>query len=383
MFSFFSPSVTPSAQDQMLELAFKLREGKHPQTLPFPSRPFAVSRTRSLQRSRLINNIASTLSLDKWSHDDLLEGIQQKNGMAVNFLCMHPDKEQNKTKKPDSTPDISVAGEILYRFASSGLLAHPCCFAPFCEARYQEIFVDLVAMNASLETRHSKYVLDPRFKSMLSDDDKAFKKDLLHFIQGLSEESRRSNAWQAVSLMLKDIGYDEKYSDRDSYIKSLERSRKLANKGSPSPAPSIPCLQKSSPCSSMSQSSSQANPELTSTPTPGHVFIANNSVCDVYCDAFLIPCDIGRSRVGRVPAGTIHTQWRQRLRKEDRPTYKDIMKTDSRADLVWNNSSNLVAFFKHWPFDKNKADPREALPMPVLGEIELVPRQQFPLPSMI
>ena len=86
-------------------------------------------RPMALLRCNLRSNIATTLSLDKWKGDESEEATRQtEEGVGVNFICMHPDIEQNAARDPGSSPDISVA------------------------ARYQEIFVDLVAMKTALET---------------------------------------------------------------------------------------------------------------------------------------------------------------------------------------------------------------------------------------
>jgi hypothetical protein len=93
----------------------------------------------------------------------------------------------------------------------------------------------------------------------------------------------------------------------------------------------------------------------------------------MYCDAFLCPCDIGSSTLHgdvrtRVPAGTIHTQFRRRLRDEREAFFKEIYPTNSRSDLVAENNGTLC-FLKHWPFERFDRDPLLALPMPVLGEV--------------
>ncbi|GMI40018.1 hypothetical protein TrCOL_g2028 [Triparma columacea] len=285
-------------------------------------------------------NLATALSLDSWSTPEL-NPIGE--GCKVNHICPHPDKERNRIRDPSSTPDVGVG------------------------ARYQEVFVDLLSMKSCLHSRHSRYVLDPRFHNMLTDEDRAFKEQILEFMGGLTTEAMRSSAFETFKSHLQEYGYDSRYSERKNFVKSLEKHRK-PNSGMP--IISSPLLSPSSPPHTPSPSL-PSTPSLKKpypTPTYGHVFVANNSVCDMYCDAFLCPCEIGDRDEGRVPAGTIHTQFRRRLRNEQKAFYDELYPTDTRKDLTFEENKTLC-FFKHWPFARFHNEPLLALPMPVLGEV--------------
>ena len=85
---------------------------------------------------------------------------------SLNFIPLHPDKEMNQTNNPDSKPDVGVG------------------------ARYLEIFIDLVSMKTTRHLSHSRYVLDPRFHSMLSEEDKQFKRHLFRSLNAFPEKAK-------------------------------------------------------------------------------------------------------------------------------------------------------------------------------------------------
>ena len=62
---------------------------------------------------------------------------------------------------------------------------------------------------------------------------------------------------------------------------------------------------------------------------PGHVFVANGSVCDISCDAFLCPASITKKKNGDCTvAGTIWRRWYESLRDSNAELMKQLRGTD-------------------------------------------------------
>ncbi|GMH51697.1 hypothetical protein TrST_g11019 [Triparma strigata] len=294
-----------------------------------------LRRSNSLQKNRLVNNIATTLSLDAWSQSDDENAFHKKN-LGINFLCMHPDKEGNATSAPNSKPDISVA------------------------SRYQEIFMDLVVMKHSLRVMGSRFILDPRFSANLSESDKSFKNHIIKFLDTMPEEAKKSAAWDEMNENLVNMGLDTDNKNKEYTVTSLGNMRPRSKSQSQSQSPSAPKPTKAK------SPSPPAAPNTT--PTPGHVFIVNNSVCCMYVDAFLAPVDFMPSQA-RLPAGTIHTAWRHQLAERDPQLFNELIPTKTKKDLHDDPQHKLARFYKNWPFDRFKADRLKAIPLIVLGHV--------------
>ena len=62
---------------------------------------------------------------------------------------------------------------------------------------------------------------------------------------------------------------------------------------------------------------------------PGHVFVANGSVCDISCDAFLCPASINKKKDGvSTVAGTIWRRWYEALRDTNAELMKQLRGID-------------------------------------------------------
>jgi len=119
---------------------------------------------------------------------------------------------------------------------------------------------------------------------------------------------------------------------------------------------------------------------------PGHVFVTNASVCDIYCDAFLCPCTIGIPTTEGGILGTIWKQWYYQM-KECNPRLLHYLRTAKEEDaeeeddtpIPMKNHSNAerVATPLHWPWeefqrkeeDKQFCTRMPRTPLPVAGDV--------------
>ena len=104
-------------------------------------------------------------------------------------------------------------------------------------------------------------------------------------------------------------------------------------------------------------------------PAPGHVFIANNSACNIYCDAFLAPVAMSSSeRSPSWPSGTVFSQWRFSLKDRDMPLYQHLFEKKERG-MQAMNVSGKVATFKEWPWEDFQKHRDKAIPLPFVGQV--------------
>jgi uncharacterized membrane protein YgcG len=224
-------------------------------------------------------------------------------------------------------------------------------------ARWQEIFVDLVAHTATVAGSASRHVLDARFDTHLPPGERAFKRAMLQLM--LSDDPTdgglpaAAKDTQAYALLLEHLcdkaGLDALGSGRERrrrHVQELKAAREtLAARcrppsPPPSPLPPDPPLSRPGAAAPSEQTDGHARAATDACvggataaaavaapppprppsqpqqgPAPGHVFVTSSSVCGLYCDAFLCPAAIGQHNPRRKrPSGfhgNVWGQWRR------------------------------------------------------------------------
>lgn len=182
----------------------------------------------------------------------------------------------------------------------------------------------------------------------------------MNFVTTMPKEAKESPGWLEMERNLRNMGLDDDYKEHTNTVTSLEKLR--PNTSTSKASSKRPATEPLSP------PKPPTSPQPTITPTPGHVFILNTSVCQLYVDAFLAPCDF-QSHTYRLPAGTIHTAWRHELIDRDPELFNELIPTKTRGDLVDDKQFRLVSYYKSWPFERFKVKQLDAVPLIVLGHV--------------
>jgi hypothetical protein len=123
-------------------------------------------------KEHLQDAMATALSLDHWSPPKESICEYSVRELSVNFLCM----DQTGESSPDGAPTSLLRA-----------------------ARFQEIFLDLVGWYTSRNSS-SRYLLDDRFESILSEEDKDLKDKIFELMK--STKSKDSEAYTTLTSLL-------------------------------------------------------------------------------------------------------------------------------------------------------------------------------------
>lgn len=355
--------------------------------------------------------MATALSIDHWSAPASSKCLCESSPeLSVNFICAHPQLPNHRgthhptTRRPKEPPDKPTA------------------------ARFQEAFVDLIGLHCAVLDAESRHVLDERFDSFLGSGERDFKDALMRLMSaGFTEDAKSTPAYRELEKTLRSkMGYRNPYSwinshKRDSSEtgvatvtgllselmmpdKAAETSqmkgedndkerefsmvqqiadairaepnvwRWLALGGDTCEEILRPILQ-----DILSEEDVDLFVSVVNNPSPGkdfkvlrsllrppgHVFVANTSVCDLFCDAFLCPGAIGRRNDSL--NGSIFRQW---FRKTLEPNIK-------LKSHIWPikfkryNDYDRVVTHQHWPWDEFRENAMAPVPFLVGGEVSL------------
>eukprot|EP00977_Amphora_coffeiformis_P010306 scaffold2388_cov163-Amphora_coffeaeformis.AAC.2 len=276
--------------------------------------------------------MATALSIDQW------QATQESRcdcpldpSLSVNFICAHPAPKPSTSTSP---PVKSVA------------------------ARYQEILMDLVGMSCAWLDAGCRHVLDDRFDSFLDRGERDFKDSLLQFLNQQTPDAASTRAYEYLEEMLRSkMGFQtqRKRVPRRTFERVSQEPQPME-----SPQPKV-----TSDCATGNMDSD-----------PGHVFVCLSSVCDLQCDAFLMPCSIQKKREIR---GSIVHQWTQRTVNNNEILSKTFSKNDKQR---WNSlrsydEMDRVATFEHWPWQELQTSSLAPVPFPVAGEVSFEKSQEL------
>mgnify|MGYP005847403427 CR=1 FL=1 len=300
------------------------------------STPVAVSPPREPRTRRKTlheRGMATALSIDQWqaTKESQCDCVLDPS-LSVNFICPHPTKSTSTT----SPPVKSIA------------------------ARHQEIFIDMVGMECTWLDAGCRHVLDDRFDSFLDRGERAFKDSLLQFLNQQTSEAVSTRAYEYLEDMLRSqMGFQTQRKQVPR--RTFERFTQEAHKMEESPLPP------ETPDGALKNMDSN----------PGHVFVCLLSVCDLQCDAFLMPCSIQKKREIR---GSIVHQWTQRTVNQNEILSKLF---NNKHDKRRRNSLRLyedmdrVATFEHWPWQELQTSAMTPVPFPVAGEVSIEKSQEL------
>jgi hypothetical protein len=343
----------------------------------------AFKKNLSLTSNSLVSNIATTLSLDAWvDSSEFSSDPPQDSGLAVNHLCMHPSCDEDEDVR-SSKPDIAMG------------------------ARFQLVFVDYLIMTQCLLTSSTRHVFDPRFDTILNSPNREFKDSFLAYVDSLSDTARESQGFlEMVKLLNKSMGFEySREVNLGAYGRSYSELRAKLDSDHPSPSPPPPAPPPPSAAHTPGEllakklntpqrfrtisalpfppnnhpafqkliadvSATISPPPLVPSPSvqvplpPGHVFVANNSVLQIHCDAFLAPVALARSGM---PNGSVFSQWCKKMEMDD-PLFFGRVITHKEGMANFEVRSQ-VAWLRNWPFDEYKANPNSAKPMLFIGQV--------------
>jgi hypothetical protein len=103
--------------------------------------------------------------------------------LGVNHICTHPSVEE---EVKGAKPELTIA------------------------ARFQLIFVDYLLMTHALKTSATRHVFDPRFDTILKEEERVFKHSFLDFMEKLPEKAYNSAAFQELQQhMVNKMGFEQ------------------------------------------------------------------------------------------------------------------------------------------------------------------------------
>lgn len=306
--------------------------------------------------------MASALSIDHWTAPESSKcRCEAAPELSVNFLPMHPRGGEQRSSTESAPPDKPSA------------------------ARFQEIFVDYVGMMCSSLDAASRHVLDDRFDSFLGKGEREFKDAIMHLMQdGMTADARNTVAYKTLDSILqtkmgfKNTLFGLKRGDR--YLREEPRSGRCFAEGSNLAR----CLEIFSGSASTKETT-QVDENLNNSfeplkegqlRAPGHVFVCNASVCDLFCDAFLCPGAISKRK--DAISGKIASRW-----------WTSIMDNEKLKPHVlpyaFKRTRERVITHLNWPWEEFRQKRIAPVPLFVGGEVSLENSFAFasrlPLPS--
>ena len=254
------------------------------------------------RKHHLQDAMATALSLDHWTAPKESLCACDVPDLSVTFLCMDQTTENSESESSTSIPRA---------------------------ARFQEIFLDLIGWKASRKSSSSRFLLDDRFDSILSPDDRKLKDGIYQLIQ--SSEGNDGRARNSLMMNLEELGlapskhFTKQFTKHDDPIWKLPKHDFTKHDD-------IPWLR---------------YPESCPMPaTPSHVFVCNTSVCDLACDAFLCPVAIA----GGTIQGRIWHQWQENVLSNNAHLWEELTGGDLRGRIQFDMQKS-VAVMKDWPQD--------------------------------
>ena len=299
----------------------------------------------------ILKGMATALSIDHWNPPpEAACEYEPDPNLAINFLCMHPRNNKNRNEKDeDIEPPPNKADA----------------------ARYQEIFVDLVAMEcANQDATSPRHILDDRFDSFLPKGERDFKDSLMEFILQQSDDAKQTKAFQYMENMLRtQMGF------RNTYFWS---NRQYARKNQQEGTSVISSVKKLWSGEKGDAGEQFQFPDQLENNIPltlgGHVFVCNSSVCNLQCDAFLCPASISFKK-GRV-SGSIVRQWMQGV-LETNQVLRDNIQHPQFNFREYPTRSQITSF-RDWPWNHLQSS---STPFIVFGEVTHEEVKQCELPT--
>lgn len=326
----------------------------------------------SKRKSNLQDAMATALSLDHWTAPAESLCDYPVPSLSVNFLCMD-QADVPIYVKPNPTSQSRAA-------------------------RFQEIFLDLAGWYAARQSS-SRFLLDVRFDSILSKDERELKDGILLLLE--KTKSNGSDAYISFSNLL-----EEKFGlgTCDSWTQRRVERMKLIRKASKPRASSCDLKEESiltdtdttptlkeiiqdvkrnhqfrrsaalseldpndldqlkaffadilpSYRDKLEPSIASASPDRLTEfqqlfEIPSHVFVCNSSVCDLACDAFLCPASIGPGTF----SGFIWRRWLRQTKVKNTRLWRKITMGEhpDRVEFDMHPKYDRVAVIKNWPHD--------------------------------
>lgn len=315
-------------------------------------------------KDHLQDAMATALSLDHWTAPNESLCDYDVRDLSVNFLCM--DQAATKGGNFKSATSLPQA------------------------ARFQEIFMDLVGWHAS-QNSSSRFLLDERFGSILSENEKQLKERILVLMK--SSSSVNCEALSSLTTLLEqNFGFqklDTKMKQRVERLKGMrtmactpsnvaqEKEQRSGNEATfiikqiieqmridnelrnaaalVDVNPSRPIQIKAFFREKLPSYSEKIIPSLQAATDkvnseffkffqiPSHVFVCNTSVCELACDAFLCPVSISKEFNGR-----IWTQWRKHAKMHKQDLWSELSDGE-RVKFDRHPIYKHVAVIRNWP----------------------------------
>lgn len=141
------------------------------------------------------------------------------------------------------------------------------------------------------------FVLDERFDSFLSEKDCMFKRAIQALVDNSDKSVQSTLAYQCLHKFLRsDLGYDGLDQRARALLERTQRREPIVDESSTN----------DDETSSLVDWSKTGN----NIQSQGHVFCVNGSVCDLACDAFLVPVAIPKDATNDRLSGRIFARWR-------------------------------------------------------------------------
>jgi hypothetical protein len=284
-------------------------------------------------------------------------------------------------------------------------------------ARFQEIFVDLASLHTASMNAQTRHVLDDRFSTFLGEGEKEFKTKLLNLLcteESLSSFAKDTAAYERLQRFLQEeMGLDSmsqsqkeamekvrnlrgsvaavaetdgkavenRYDDTGMVgmlVKTVKADEKLARSfafckkgddGKPSSEEierllklarlANPALKVQAITSLVQNPDKEEEAQLFHSlfKVPGHVFVVNGSVCDISCDAFLMPVGGNVGLNTENPAGTIFPQWLKKIRERHADFLHSLLPQDAGGNpiegplpLKFYEGNDRVTTLENWNF---------------------------------